>query len=401
MINSKKIAGIEFMPLVGAIGVYIYVASFVFPVKWDFPMILLGVTATLATIMGTPKKNPAGFRRNNLILIVFLASLAGAIFVSENMVRSVNVSVTFLPALLIYFLIIDQFTTNREVYLLYLCLSVTAIGISIAALYFAAANNFNIGSDFNAHALAGSFSYIIVSRNDLTFLSILAPFSFVLAYRKPFKPVGLLAIVSIVLSLGTITVFQSRGAIITFWVTFGSIAVLLEPRKALWLSMIAIVLFLGIDALLDFSLLKRFYGITSGINQLTHGRSRLWWIVLDHFKEAPIMGHGPHTFNIYSKIPWPHNLYLEVLFGQGIIGFFTFIALLIYNGLTAWNLRLANSKETRYFAMGALAALIGFCTSSIIELTFLRLWVTVTLFMILGIIVRLSSTKKHYIATEE
>lgn len=391
--DLKKIASPELMPLIGAIGVYTYVASFIFPVEWDFPMIVLGVTATLATLVSTPKKSAAGFHRTNLILLIFLVSLGGSAFFSENTSRSISVSVTFLPALLIYFLITEQFNSKREFFLLYVCFSITAIGVSIAALYFAAANNFNIGSHLNAHAMAGSFSYIIVSRNDLTFLSILVPFSYILAYQKPLSPVGMLAIISIVLSLFTITVFQSRGATLTFLMTFGAVAFLLEHRKALWLSLIALALFLGIDGMLDFSLLKRFYGIASGVDEITGGRSTLWWIVLNHFKEAPILGHGPHTFALYSKIPWPHNLYLEVLFNQGVIGFLSFTALLGYNLIKAWNLRLAAHKETRFFAMGALAALIGFSFSSIIELTFLRLWVTVTLFLILGIIVRLSATK--------
>lgn len=396
IIDSRKIADFKLLPLIGPAGVYAYVMSFIFPVKWDFPMILLVAAGTLATVLGIQKATTAGTHRINFILAAFLLSMAGSSLVSINFSRSLHLAVVFLPALFIYFLIIEQFATSSAIRLLYLCFSITAFGISVAALYYATAKGFHIGdTDKEVHILAGTFSYIIVSRNDLTFLSIMAPFSFILAYRKPFGRTGLFAIFSMILSLCTVVVFQSRGASLTFFITLLSVAVLLEPKKALWLSLIAAVLFLLADASLDFALFKRFYGVIVGTDELTNGRRNLWWIVLKHFKDAPFLGHGPHTFGAFSRIPWPHNLYLEVLFGQGLVGLSTFIALLVYSGKTAWNLRLTTSLETRCYAMAALAALIGFCASSIVELTFLRLWVTVTLFMILGIIVRLSSTKNQ------
>lgn len=377
--------------MLGPMGVYAYVASFIFPVKWDLPMIILVITGVISTLYGTQRNSITKPHKITFYLILFLSFMAISIAVSADWQRSLHLSVSFLPALLIFFLISEQFTSDRDINLLFLCFSITALGISVAALCIAAAHAFNMNT--NVHLLAGSFSYIIVSRNDLTFLSLLVPFSFVLAYQKPLSPTGILAILSIVLSLCTVVVFQSRGATLTFFITLSAIAFLIEPRKALWLSILFLLLLSMTDAFFGFPLLKRFYGIIIGSQEITNGRSKLWWEVLHRFKNAPLLGHGPHTYGMYMKTPWPHNLYLEVIFGHGLFGIIAFGGLLFHGLKTAWRLHRESAIESRHFAMGTLAALIGFCFSAFIELSFLRLWVTITFFITLGIIVRLSTTE--------
>jgi O-antigen ligase len=206
---------------------------------------------------------------------------------------------------------------------------------------------------------------------------------------------GLFAMLSIIVSFCTVIVFQSRGATLTFVITLSCISFLINSHKILWISPLLLLLFVVTDALLGFPLWHRFYGLFTGIEDITNGRVPLWMAAWRNFLRAPILGNGPHTFCFFSKTPWPHNLYLEVLFGHGLVGFSAFLSLLLYAGILAWNLRRKTTFKIRSFAMAALAALIGFCISSLIELSFLRLWVTVSLFMILGIIVRLSLTYKQ------
>jgi len=394
-IDVIKITNSKWLSFTGPIGVYLYVVSFIFPIKWDLPMIILVLTSIVSTLFYTSQKPFSNSHRITSILMLFLIAMAGSILVSMNWSRSFNTSVTFLPALLIYFMIVEQFTSDKEIRLLYFCFSATALGISIAALYYAGTHNFEINSPKGAHVLARTFSYIIASRNDLTFLSIMVPFSFVLAYQKPLSPMGLFAILSIIISFCTVVLFQSRGATLTFFITLGSISFFIEPRKVLWLGLLSILLFLVTDALLGFPLWHRFYDPITGSEGILSGRINLWKVAWQHIFNAPILGNGPHTFCFFNKTPWPHNLYLEVLFGHGLVGFSAFISLLLYTGKSAWNLRKKTSGEIRLFAVAALAALIGFCISSLIELSFLRLWVTVSLFMLLGIIVRLSITHKQ------
>ena len=46
-------------------------------------------------------------------------------------------------------------------------------------------------------------------------------------------------------------------------------------------------------------------------------------------------------------------------------------------------------------AVGALAALLGFCVAAFLELSFVRQWVAITLFTLLGIIGRLASCEQR------
>ncbi len=353
-------------------------------------MIVLVLCGIISTLAGTQNSGFTKPHKITLFLMMFLGSMAISIAFSADWSRSMQLSVSFLPALLIFFLITEQFTSLRDIRLLFLCFSITALGISMAALWIAAANEFNLNS--NVHLLAGSFSYIIISRNDLIFLALVVPFSFILAYRKPLSLIGVTAILSMLLSLCTIVVFQSRGATLTFLISLSTIAFLIDPRKALWIALLSLLgLFLA-DAVFGFPLLQRFYGIFLGSEELTNGRSRLWWEALNRFKDAPLLGHGPHTFGLFVKTPWPHNLFVEVLFGHGVAGLLLFLGVLFYGWTAAWRLCRRSTAEIRSFTMGTLAVLCGFGFSALIELSFLRLWVTVTLLSTLGIIVRLSTT---------
>ena len=358
-------------------------------------MVLLVLTSIISNVYRTSPNRVVSSHRITYILLLFLVAMAGSILVSTHWSRSFHTSITFLPALLIYFLIIEQFTSNKEMELLYLCFSVTAFGISVAALYYAGTHYFEFNTPRGVHTLARAFSYIIVSRNDLTFLSIMAPFSFILACQKPLSFMGLFAMLSIIVSFCTVIVFQSRGATLTFLITLSCVSFFINLHKILWISLLLLLLFVATDALFGFPLWHRFYGLFTGTEDITNGRFPLWMAAWRNFLRAPILGNGPHTFCFFSKTPWPHNLYLEILFGHGLVGFSAFVSLLIYAGISTWNLRTKSNFKIRSFATAAFAALIGLCISSLIELSFLRLWVTVSLFMILGIIVRLSLTHQQ------
>jgi O-antigen ligase len=89
--------------------------------------------------------------------------------------------------------------------------------------------------------------------------------------------------------------------------------------------------------------------------------------------------------------PWPHNLYLETLADQGIVGLAALLALLGCSISLGWQLRKHAAEEVRSLSHSVLASLVAFCVSAAIELTFLRLWVVVILFVLLGTLARLSS----------
>jgi O-antigen ligase len=122
-----------------------------------------------------------------------------------------------------------------------------------------------------------------------------------------------------------------------------------------------------------------------------NGRTPLWSAAWTLFLSAPVVGHGPHTFGVFSKIPYVHNLYLEVLAERGGLGLVALGILLAYGLAVAWMLQRVASGDVVLFGAGALAGLVGFCSAAVVELSFIRQWVVIILFVLLGTIAHLGA----------
>jgi O-antigen ligase len=284
---------------------------------------------------------------------------------------------------LVFFLITEFFVDTKDIHHLYLCCSIAGLWIAMVSLGVAWENNFDFSTHQKAHALV-SWSPILISRNDLTILSLLAPFSMALGYQKIRSLPGILALISIVFSACAVVVFQSRGATLAMLIGSLFTIISLNPRKGVVVGLAILILFLVTDAVLGFPLVQRF-------SDLSNNRYQHWLDAMAMFSDAPLLGHGPHTFGLFSKTPWTHNLYIEILFGHGLIGLAAFGALLLSAVSVAWKTRQAESKELRIYGAGAFGAIIGFCLSGVLELSLIRQWIVLIFFLFLGVITKLSS----------
>ena len=88
-------------------------------------------------------------------------------------------------------------------------------------------------------------------------------------------------------------------------------------------------------------------------------------------------------------MPWPHNLYLETLAQQGLVGIGCLLLLLGAGLTTAVKTFRRAAVDERRVSAAALAGLLGFCVAAFVELTLLRLWVVVMLFVYSGVIANL------------
>jgi O-antigen ligase len=117
----------------------------------------------------------------------------------------------------------------------------------------------------------------------------------------------------------------------------------------------------------------------------------LWSAAWTLFLSAPMVGHGPHTFGVFSKIPYVHNLYLEVLVERGGLGLAALGVFIAYGLVAAWRLQRVASSDAAFLGAGALAGLVGFCSAAVVDLSFVHQWVAIILFVLLGTIAHLWS----------
>ena len=307
--------------------------------------------------------------------------------VSEDIGRSMRLSAPLLPGVLLFFLIAEHFDGLRDMRRLYLTFSIVGLGLGSALLWCGWKNGWRI-----VNVVPGVGSPLLIVRNDSTFLALLAPLSFALFYREPRGLIGSLAALSMLLSIGAVVCMRSRTAGLTMMISLMCASALMQPRRRLMFGLmcglVVLAFALFIDGLLGFPF------STKITNKWTlSGRTGYWSIAWTMFLAAPMLGQGPHTYGLFHKTPWPHNLYLEVLAEQGLLGL-PALGCLLASGLSiAWQLQRAVSDEVRLLAAGALAAWVGFCSAAAVELSLIRQWVVIILFALLGVIAQLASSQ--------
>ena len=132
------------------------------------------------------------------------------------------------------------------------------------------------------------------------------------------------------------------------------------------------------------------------------GRVGLWLVALAMFRESPWLGKGVFTFGEYYKpswfalridfpegytpeakiIPWAHNLVLEFLAERGVVGLASFV----------WMVGAALASVRRRLhdpgAAAAVTAMAGFLGASLVDLTLMKDWVALLLFVLLAVLWR-------------
>ena len=388
----------------GPIGACAYLVGFAFPWSWDLPLLLLAIMSLLAILTGV-RHRPATWPPLSLPVLGFVGATAIAVCGSADVTHSLHLSAALLPGLLLFFLIAEHFPDLRATWLLYLTCSALSLGLAAALLWGVWQAG---GRPPSAQMVLAVGSPILLVPNDAALLAVLAPLSLATCSQRSRSVGGVTAAFALLLSVGVLVLLQSRTALLTMVAALMVAVVLLHGRRRL-----AVALACGLGLLALALLVDGAGGFPLVAKLVRHwewggnGRWPLWRAAWAMFLDAPWWGHGPHTFvQLYRSylhqlglptsslvIPWAHNLYLEVLAERGIIGFIALAVLLVYGLVAAWRLQAAATGEAHRLGVGALAGLIGLCGAAAVELTFLRQWVVIVFFMVLGVIAHLTSVQ--------
>ncbi|MBZ0173177.1 MAG: O-antigen ligase family protein, partial [Phycisphaerales bacterium] len=135
------------------------------------------------------------------------------------------------------------------------------------------------------------------------------------------------------------------------------------------------------------------------------GRVGLYLVAWAMFTESPWLGKGVFTFGEYHRpswysfrvnfpddylpenvlIPWAHNLPLELLSERGVAGLGSFVWM-VGSAIASVRRRLLEPRTA-----AALTSLAGFLGASLLDLTLMKDWVALLLFLLLALLWRLGA----------
>jgi O-antigen ligase len=379
--------------MIAPIGVSAYVAGFGLSLANDFPLITLAVCGAVAAVLDARRS-----RGRPLVLGVpvlgFLLATAWSLVTSEHVERGLQLSQPLLPGMLLFLVIAAHFRNLRQTRLLYMAFSIAALSLGTAVLLRA----WQQPTLEPGLLVASLHSPLLLVPNDVTFLAVTAPLSLALVLSKCNRTTMLVVVPSLLVSTCAIVVLQSRVAALTMLGTLAGVAAV-RSRRSLLVAVVAVPsLLVVVDAVHGQQMLHKF-------GKILDPRISLWIAALAMFRDAPWFGHGPHTFGLMQgsylsalalpswlpaddrTVPWAHNLYLELLAEQGIMGFIALAALFcsaVVVGLRSS--RAATTAAEKILTAGALAGVLGICGAALVELSFLRQWVVVVTFTLFGVI---------------
>jgi O-antigen ligase len=380
---------------------YVIGLSLPFLPELDVPLVFLVACAVLAAL--TSPGHPRLTRSLVALPVLgFVAARLVSALAAEETLRSLRIAAPILPALLLFFVLSEWVRTGHHVVVI--CVSLTVAGLLLATT-FLVRGWLSPGANPDEWAVS-AWSPLLVVKNDMTVVAVLAPLALAAAAVRPRWVVRLLVLGFFVALAAAIGAMQSRTVLITavvavacFGVFTRGSALVERPRRAWLLAGGAILLVLLVDAMLGFRFAHKVLSDWQG-----HGRLALWVAALAMFQDAPVLGHGPHSFVLQYRgyldamplpgwvfvdprlTPWPHNLILELLSEQGIVGLAAFLVLVGAGITMVVRLLRTRPSDLRQLGAGVGAALVAFLTAAMVELTMLRAWVTIVLFTLFGLL---------------
>jgi O-antigen ligase len=385
--RERLIRGI---PVLGVCGYFI---GFAVPGLFNTALIAL---ALCALVVAFASAGPADSPRNQrLVWAIGCFLLASGVSAVTGMRpgSAMLSSLSFVPAILLFFLVGYGYSSLRQIEATFITLAVAAIVLACALAVIGAAHPLLAPPEWVRHL----DSLVILVPNDVAFLAVLTPVFIALVVANPWRIGRSVGVVALLATVVAGALLESRTAVLTMLVCLIASAVLLRSRRLMLACFSLPVVVMALDAMLHAHLMTKF------VDRLLDTRLALWWTSWRMFLDAPILGHGPVGFAALHPhylarsdlppwlpveahlVPWSHSLYLELMAERGMLGLFTFAAVVVISARLAWRRWRLGNSEQRLVAATVLASLAGMGFAAAIELTLLRHWVVAVLFLLFGV----------------
>ncbi len=373
----------------------IYWLTFTLPLPVDLGLLALACVGGYSALRLSARIAPG--------MLMCLALFAGVVFtgtvLSIDTHRSWNLSLGLFPAVAVALLVSGYFRGPDLTELIHVLSGFTILVggwlLTVAAVHPSLSPE--------AWIAVGALTAFKVP-NDVTLFPVFLPL-FLGLWRMETRPaVRVPVLIAVIITLVVGVVYRSRLAMLVNLVSvvlfywhedtgrrFGS-------RLLLLLAVTLLV-----DAVTGFHILEKLRHPLSAATRLP-----LWIAAWRMFLDAPWHGHGVGSFRLLYRgyleplpdwvpvdsrlIPWPHNLYLELLAELGLPGILAFVGF-SYFPLRVWLVGRRQGQRRRILTHAFLCAFGGFCLGGFFEFSLWRQWVGLTFLFLVACIV--SSTDKN------
>ena len=307
---------------------------------------------------------------------------------------SLLLATPFMPALLIYVLLSRFVVDIRGLWFVVGGVSLGAALIAVVVLF----ASFT-GAMAPTLLIKSLPTTVLLVPNDVLLLSVCVPLIFAATSMAKSRWQTVFGVFVVGLCFAAMVAVNSRSALLAAVVGV-ALAIGFHGGRRLWWALAgsAIVL-IATDGLRGFPLLNKFmeYGL------FCNTRLPLWAAAAQLWYEQPLLGYGADSFSaLYRQrleamvlpacsmidprhTPWPHNLLLEMLSSQGLLGTIPFVLTLAWGVRCSCKVARRGNAGNQWLAAGLLGAFAAFGFAALVELTFARYWVVMMVGTLIGL----------------
>lgn len=365
----------------------------------DLGMVVLILGSGFAVFVA-PESEHSTWPWPDLFIIAFATSLVLSVLRSGHVQVSLLLATPWIPALLIY-LLLSRFLVDIRG--LWLVMGGVSLGVtSIAAVVLLGSFTRAIDPTTLVKSLP---TIVLLVPNDVLLLSVCVPLILAAITMATSLWQTVLGVLMVGLCLAAMVAVNSRSALLA--ATVGVVLVLgFHGGPRLWWALAGSAIgLISMDGVRGFSLLTKFMENDVFCNT----RLPLWAAAAQLWYEQPLFGYGADSFSaLYRQrleaivlpacsmidprqTPWPHNLLLEILSSQGLVGTIPFVLTFGWGVTCCCNMARRGNPATQWLAVGLVGAFAAFGFASLVELTFARYWVVIMGSTLIGLAVALNS----------
>lgn len=373
------------------------------PLGRELPLLAIMLGLGLARVPWGPRKPPpAPFQ----LLIPFLL-FAGATILSTAFSAYPALSLSraaYAPIALLFFFAVQEVAITPAAFRrVSLALAGVIFLVGVDGVYQYVAGRSLLGGD---PMFRGRVSGSLPHPNDLALIPILLPLTLALISQERSWPLRAVLLAGLPLAFATVILSQSRNAWLGLAIGLGVFFAFGTSRKIIVALAGLLILLFGAAYALDIGNVPgRLRAILRAPSEPRIGH---WLVAWEMFKEAPLLGKGTHTFGEFylpylsrvelpkgvtpeiARIPWAHNLFLEILAERGLLGLVGFLAPVLAMGHRLLRARSqAVPPLARTLALGLAGSLLVFLAQGLFDLTFLKDWVLLVFWLLGALVARL------------